>query len=264
MGGVGLLAALMPVGQDVEKGRWQTASKALPVALNMTPTETVLRFDRDEARREQHTLLVEVINAPRNGPGLLVAPAARMDDALLDVQVYEGLDQAALARRFLALKLGMSTDDSAVHRARAGRVDVQTAHALPVVADSKVVGVTPARFEILPGALLVIPGDGFGLDRPASAALVAACASQAAPLATAAVAEREPADDLPAPPAPGDVSHGPQAAVTSVLGAVAPVAAGGVNLTRQARRLSVPAAAVAGAVALPLLRLLVKRLHLQP
>src|SRR5687768_18097048 len=44
-------------------------------------------------------------------------------------------------------------------------VEVRSANPLPVVADAKVVGHTPARFEILPGALLVAAGLGIGLEK---------------------------------------------------------------------------------------------------
>jgi diacylglycerol kinase (ATP) len=261
MAGVGLLAALMPVGQDVEKGRWQSGAHALPVALNMTPTQTQLRLDGAGEKREQQTLLVEVINAPRNGPGLIVNGDARMDDGLLDVQVYEGMDQPALARRFLALKLGMTPDDTNVEHMRTSRLEVQTASPLPVVADSKVVGTTPARFDVLPGALLVVSGRGIGLAHPVAPTLVQATVERTVPQLVAA-ARKEEEDGAPDPnvqqAATPVAAH--RALVTSMAGAVAPLAAGSVKAGKQLRKAGVPAiAAAAGAAALPLFRLLMKR-----
>jgi diacylglycerol kinase (ATP) len=185
MAGAGLAAALMPVGQDVEKGRWEEAAKLLPAALSLEPTETHTFLDGNRHPDTWKTLLVEVANAPRNGPGLIASPDAAMDDGLLDVHVYDGFDRKEVASHFLALKLGKQPDEKEAHHMRAGEVEVRTAVALPVVADSKVVGTTPARFDVLPGALLVIPGPGFGLSRPANPELV----ETALEMASSAMAE---------------------------------------------------------------------------
>ncbi|HEU5317094.1 MAG TPA: YegS/Rv2252/BmrU family lipid kinase [Chloroflexota bacterium] len=263
MAGVGLGAALMPVGQDVEKGRWETGAEALPVAMNMSPTETLLRLNGSKSPARTRTLLVELINAPRHGAGIVTLPEARMDDGLLDVQVYRDMDQPAIAKRFLALKMGTPTDDASVERWQAMRVEVQTAEALPVVADSKVVGSTPARFDALPGALLVIAGDGMGLTRPASAALVSATVERAAPLLAVAYEKPEDPDELPPKPPAGEPDH---PVLARVAEAVAPLAARTVKASQEVRKAPVPvtAAAVgaAGLAAVPLLRVLFKRFGL--
>jgi hypothetical protein len=51
--------------------------------------------------------------------------------------------------------------------------------AMPVSIESKLVGVTPARFTVLSGALSVIAGDGNALLHPSSAELVRASAAAA-------------------------------------------------------------------------------------
>jgi hypothetical protein len=57
---------------------------------------------------------------------------------------------------------------------------------MPVSIESKLVGTTPARFTIAPGALWVIPGDGSALLRPASSTVVAASELAAQVIATPA------------------------------------------------------------------------------
>jgi hypothetical protein len=57
---------------------------------------------------------------------------------------------------------------------------------MPVSIESKLVGVTPARFTVLTGALSVIAGDGAALLQPASSEVVRASASAARMLAPAA------------------------------------------------------------------------------
>lgn len=162
---VGVTAAMMPVGQQLKQGKLAGLGDILPAAMQMTPTETEIRLDKHKSHREANTLLVEIANAPRSGPGIISAPDARVDDGELDVAIYHEHTQANLAARFLALKTGLLADDERIERARARHIEVRSANPLPVVADAKVVGHTPARFEVLPGALLVAAGLGIGLEK---------------------------------------------------------------------------------------------------
>jgi hypothetical protein len=84
---------------------------------------------------------------------------------------------------------------------------------LPVAADSKVIGTTPVRIKVLPGALRVICGHGPGLGLPVPEALVAA--------ATATAGARPASPGVEAPPAEGP-GVGERAA--AVAGAVASAA----------------------------------------
>jgi YegS/Rv2252/BmrU family lipid kinase len=163
---VGLAASLTSAGQHLEKGRWEEARQALPSSLTMEPT--LARVDLDDNRPlETRTLLIVVANGPRTAAGLDVAPTARMDDGVLDVQVYPDMDQVDLATRFAASGGKAESLSEAASTAHARQVRVETAVPLPVLADSKVVGTTPATFRVRTGALRVITGNGPGLSCPA-------------------------------------------------------------------------------------------------
>jgi diacylglycerol kinase (ATP) len=182
MSTVGLGAALGPVGQHVEKGRWQQAAEALPTALQMRATSSRLRLDGEANPHNAHTLLITISNTPRAGAGLEIAPGARVDDGLLDVTVYEDMDRGAIMAQFLPPPLMSPTDnghDSGVRRTRARQVEIRTARPMPVAIGAKLVGVTPARFSVLAQALTVVVGNGRALLNPTSDALVAACVSAA-------------------------------------------------------------------------------------
>ena len=181
---VGLGAALGPLGQHVEKKRWNQAAQTLPAVMDMSPTPTQVNLD-DVQGPTSNTLLVTISNAPRAGAGLSLAPAARMDDGLLDVCIYEDMHQTDVLARFLPGpgSLTSSPTDDKLLRARARTVEVHTARPMPVSIESKIVGVTPARFTVLGGALSVIAGDGSGLLHPSSVELVRASASAAHTLA---------------------------------------------------------------------------------
>jgi YegS/Rv2252/BmrU family lipid kinase len=242
MGAVGLTAALMPVGQGVKKGAWEIAAKLLPAATLISPTPTTLSLDGAEPARQVNSLLVEVANSPRMGPAFMVAPAARMDDGMLDVAIYRDIDQAGLATRMIALKSGISAVDDRIERTRALTVDVFTATPLPVMADSKVIGTTPARFEILAGALRVVAGDGPGLAHPVAEALVNASIARARALVPAAEPEVTP----PAVPASGGF-------VGAAAAVLVPVVGRAVTLAKRSRTLAAPAVLLAaGAAVVPL------------
>jgi diacylglycerol kinase (ATP) len=162
---VGLGAVLTSVGQDAEKGRWRKASRALPGVVSMPPMCTQIRLDGGPPHWVD-TLLVTVSNAPRGGAALQVAPEACMDDGLLDVCIYDGLQQAELATRLMSLKNGGISNDERVRYARAVSVKIRSAQSLSVAADSKLIGTTPARIAIRAAALLAIVGPGAALRLP--------------------------------------------------------------------------------------------------
>jgi hypothetical protein len=89
------------------------------------------------------------------------------------------MTQAALTLHFAAKGTVGEPEDERVQRVQARRIDVRSDPPLPVAADVKVIGETPARIEVSPGALRVICGNGPGLSRPVSGALVAAAVAEA-------------------------------------------------------------------------------------
>ena len=167
---LGLGAALMPVGQDLEKHRWRAAVRELPDLLTQAPARVRIRLD-DAPWRQFETLLLTVSNAPRSGAGLMLAPHARMDDGLLDLAVYEGLGEAGLALRWRALSNGDAERDPHRYSARALSIRVQSDGPVPVAADTRLVGTTPAHVRVRPGQLLVLSGDAPALAHPPTPAL---------------------------------------------------------------------------------------------
>jgi diacylglycerol kinase (ATP) len=181
---IGLAAALAPVGQEAKDGRWVEALGKLPSVLALSPSAVEVRLDQADPPRRVEALLLQVCNAPRSGAGLVLAEQARLDDGQLDLVIYRDTTIPPLVALFAAAKLAAPLGDR-VETARARRVDVTAEPPLPVAADAKVVGHTPAEIEVRPGALLVIAGAGTGLQHPVAPALVEAAveAASAAPTA---------------------------------------------------------------------------------
>jgi YegS/Rv2252/BmrU family lipid kinase len=95
---------------------------------------------------------VVVANGRFFGGGMRIAPVATPDDGALDVQVDH-------ARRSESLRLmrrvyeGAHVPHPRIAEATATWAEVDAARPLAVEADGEVLGTTPARFEILPGAI---------------------------------------------------------------------------------------------------------------
>lgn len=169
---VGLPAVLTEAGQHVEKGRWDAMREALPSALTMEPTLTRVVLDDSRPEHLVRTLFVVIANGPRAGAGLTVVPRARLDDGMLDVHVFEDQDQRALAARLIEARGSVGDVEHAARRAQARRVRIEAVRPLPIVADSKPVGTTPATFDLYSHAVRVVVGSGMGLAWPvADAAL---------------------------------------------------------------------------------------------
>ncbi|HEX8967051.1 MAG TPA: YegS/Rv2252/BmrU family lipid kinase [Chloroflexota bacterium] len=223
---VGLGAALGPLGQHLEKGRWTEAAEALPEVVEMSPSPTLVRLDDESAGRQSNSLLVTVSNTPRAGAGLALAPDARIDDGLLDVCIYAGMDQRAVMAQFLPGGGSQTADaqGAGLERARARTVEVHTARPMPVSVESRLVGVTPARFTVLPRALSVVTGHGSALLHPTTPGLMAASVSAARAMRPT---DSAPADSsVPAPAPPGPTSRSLQMLVPAAGRALdaAPVA----------------------------------------
>jgi YegS/Rv2252/BmrU family lipid kinase len=101
-----------------------------------------------------------VANGPYFGGGMRVAPNARIDDGLFDWVIVPGMSRCALLRKFPLLYRGSHIRDPQILQGR-GRVIEACGVAGPIRldVDGESLGVLPARFELLPGAITLI---GFG------------------------------------------------------------------------------------------------------
>jgi diacylglycerol kinase family enzyme len=63
---VGLGAALMPVGQDLEKHRWRAAMQQLPALMTQAPARVDMQLD-ETPRQQIETMLLTISNAPALG-----------------------------------------------------------------------------------------------------------------------------------------------------------------------------------------------------
>lgn len=164
--GVGLSAIVAAGGQAFVKRRWNLVPRALRKFFEAKPGKIVVELD--DTVVEATTQIITVSNAPLMGNKMLAVPGGKMDDGFLDVQVYDGMDMAALVKHFKAASSD-SPDDLKTYRA--SKVRIKSAEPIPANAD---MNIAPAEnvieMEVIPKALTMIVGNGIALTTPVESA----------------------------------------------------------------------------------------------
>jgi YegS/Rv2252/BmrU family lipid kinase len=102
------------------------------------------------------SLLVTVSNTRSFGQVYLAAPGASMVDGLLDICIYSKFNKPELITYFEEIANGRIHPDSRVERYQAKKVRILTDPEIEVMGDDTMVGKSPAKIRVLPGALRVI------------------------------------------------------------------------------------------------------------
>jgi diacylglycerol kinase (ATP) len=105
---------------------------------------------------ERQLLVAFVANAQACGNGMRVAPAARVDDGLLDLVTIDEVGVQRALLKIAKLYRGTLRGDPLARHAQAASVRIDTDPPAEVEADGQIVGRTPALFSVLPGALRVV------------------------------------------------------------------------------------------------------------
>lgn len=167
--GIGLSAIAAPMGEAYEKGRWADVFSKLGEFLAGTATQVTVRCDNETAFYTQtHTLTVS--NAPFFGNNMLIAPAAKVDDGLLDLVVYANMELVDLTTYFYAISGGGETHEPRLLTCRARHIQISTDIPLAVNADLDVLEEQQHwEIEVKRRALAVVVGNGPGLTFPLTA-----------------------------------------------------------------------------------------------
>jgi len=96
-----------------------------------------------------------IANGRYVGGGMQISPHSDPSDGVLDVQVNIGPKRQAFT---LVPKIyrGTHLPDERIVQMSGARVSVDTSIPVPIEADGEMVGVTPATFTLLPGALELV------------------------------------------------------------------------------------------------------------
>jgi diacylglycerol kinase (ATP) len=109
---------------------------------------------------------VAVANGAYLGGGMWIAPKAQLDDGRFDVVTIGDVSRTLGIRSLPMLYRGTHGQLAQVEFGRASRVEIDSEQPIGVEADGELVGHTPAVFEIVPGALLVIDWRPSGILPP--------------------------------------------------------------------------------------------------
>ncbi len=118
------------------------------------------RLRLDDQVIETSAWLVAVANSQSYGGGMRIAPAAMLDDGLLDVVIVSGeLSKAGFLRTFPKVFSGRHVEHPAVSCHRAREVALEADRPVAVHVDGEPAGGAPASFEVVASAIAVLAGE---------------------------------------------------------------------------------------------------------
>jgi diacylglycerol kinase (ATP) len=159
--GVGLSGEVTRKLDRERKRRWGVLSYA-HAALDAWRESGVFGARMRLNGEELHirSLQVTVGNGRHYGGGMTVAEDATIDDGVLHVFSIEPVPFLQLVGIAPLLRRGSHARSDAVMLVRTQELELVTDRPVPVNADGELVGTTPARFSVVPGALrVVVPPD---------------------------------------------------------------------------------------------------------
>jgi diacylglycerol kinase (ATP) len=115
-----------------------------------------MRVTCDGLVSEKNFLLVCASNGELAGGGMRLAPGARIDDGLLNVNLCEGISRWAAVALLWQVCRGRRMSHPKLRYFTARSVGVEADPPLEVAADGELIGTTPVQFEIVPQALKIL------------------------------------------------------------------------------------------------------------
>jgi diacylglycerol kinase (ATP) len=137
-------------------GTWPYLLAILRVLARYRPTPLLLRLDGVEL--SGRFLLVALCNTQFYAGGMRIAPYAVPDDGLLDVVAVGDLTVLETLTTLPRVYSAGHTHDPKIRFERAAQVEVESPDSLVVHAGGEIVGTTPIRASVRPGAISVFGG----------------------------------------------------------------------------------------------------------
>lgn len=137
--------------------RWISGAGAYVVGAIATlakfePFDLTLTLDGGEPIRKK-AMFVSIANAETTGGGMRIAPGARIDDGCLDICLAGAVSKPTLLYQLTQVFKGAHVDHPAVTMHKAAAITIDADPPQPLLIDGEVIGTTPARISLLPGAL---------------------------------------------------------------------------------------------------------------
>ena len=156
VGSVGMSAAVAQRANGMSKALGGKATFFYALArVFLEWQNTVVSVQLDDERREARMHDVIVANGEWHGGGMWLAPDAHPDDGLFEVVLIGDVSKLDFVTTAPKIYKGTYIFHPKVELLRSRTVAVDAPEHLPIELDGEQVGTTPARFEIVPGALRV-------------------------------------------------------------------------------------------------------------
>lgn len=123
-------------------------------AANMVGTRTRIWIDDDHIYRR--SILIVISNSQLYGGVVRIATDARLDDGLLDVNVFSGTGPASVVRTVAGVLTGLHGRDPRHSFYRARTIRIESDKPMPLHVDGEPFGTTPLVCEVVPRALPVL------------------------------------------------------------------------------------------------------------
>ncbi|HLH53759.1 MAG TPA: diacylglycerol kinase family protein [Verrucomicrobiae bacterium] len=114
----------------------------------------------DQERYSGEFLFAGASNTPIAGGGMKIAPSARIDDGVLDVNLIGALSPFRAIPMLRRVCRGLHLGQPVVRYFSSSRLEITSDTPLDVAADGELIGQTPVRISVLPSALRVITPTG--------------------------------------------------------------------------------------------------------
>lgn len=156
--GVGILGAVLrsttPLTKRLLGHKWAYRAGLLRALRHYRPPQ--MRIVCDGQASEGVRLFLGVSKGEHAGGGMRIAPGARLDDGVLNVNLVGDVGPWEVLKQMRRLRLGRHTTHPLVRYFTARHVTVESNPAEEVAADGELIGHTPASFTVRPGALRVL------------------------------------------------------------------------------------------------------------
>ncbi|MDA0667435.1 MAG: diacylglycerol kinase family lipid kinase [Planctomycetota bacterium] len=130
---------------------WQT----LRTLVTFKNPKVTMEID-GEAVGPKTILTVVVANSRYFGGGMCIAPAAKIDDGLLNLVQVGDLGRIEAMRRLQETFGGERIDHPNVHYSTCKIIRAESPSRVPIEADGELIGFLPASFEIIPHSLKIL------------------------------------------------------------------------------------------------------------
>jgi diacylglycerol kinase (ATP) len=138
-------------------GRLRYLASAVAALRGFTGVQLEAEFpDRERPKIAKRVLLAAALNTPTYGGGLRLAPAARVDDGILDVVIIEMLSKTEVLRLLPRLLLSGELETQQVERVQAAKIRLRALGETWFHGDGELLGLAPVEIEVMPKALCVL------------------------------------------------------------------------------------------------------------